>query len=265
MPTAVIMIRKEPYYRRAAFISGLKRIGYDCTTPRMTDTWIPSGPDDLLVLWNKKAGLDEKMADIWEERGGTVIVAENAYLQKVDKTRYAISTHGHNGSGWFPKGNEDRFTPLGFELKDWKAGSSAVEYSLVCGQRSIGSKLMQSPVQWGEKFCRELAAKNRPFKFRPHPGNFAPKTPLTDDLAKADRCFIWSSSAGVLALVEGVFPEHHAPHWICETWLSETEHVNTTRPRALNHMAHGQWSIAEIESGEPFARMKSENWGPRWR
>lgn len=259
-PIAVITLRKEPAYRRAAFETGLRRLGYFIAVNNRVDQGAPAqfprGPQDLLVLWNKKRGADEKAADRWEAAGGTVIVTENAYLQKTDKSMYAISTHGHNGSGWFPfDRTEDRFTPLGFPIKDWRRGG---HFDLVCGQRGIGSSLMASPPQWGEKKVKQLGREGRPARLRAHPGNFAPKVPLLHDLEGAAWCRVWSSSAGVVALLEGVNVEHDAPHWICGGQAGQS------REEALNYMAHGQWSVAEIESGEPFARMRAENWGPRW-
>jgi hypothetical protein len=251
-PIAILNLRKEPHYRRNAFEQGLKRLGYYVGNG-LPDVIRPAGPDDLLVLWNKKRGHEEAAADRWEKLGGTVIVTENAYLQKVDKTAYAISTHGHNGSGWFPVWPDNRFFPLGYEVKPLVNRPEG--YVLVCGQRGIGSTLMASPPQWGEKVVKKLQGGK--VKLRAHPGNFAPRIPLLDDLAGAREARIWSSSAGVTALLEGVPVSFDAPHWICGGW----EH---NREAALNRMAHGQWSVAEIESGEPFARMKAENWGPRW-
>jgi tRNA nucleotidyltransferase/poly(A) polymerase len=37
-----------------------------------------------------------------------------------------------------------------------------------------------------------------------------------------------------------------------------------SREVALQRMAHAQWHFDEIATGEPFARMKAEGWGPRW-
>jgi hypothetical protein len=241
--TAVVTIRKEPYYRRAAIESGLKRLGYNVVSSGLR----PSGKDSLLVLWNKKKGKEEQDADAWERQGGTVIVMENGYLQKVDKSMYAVSVHGHNGSGWFPVGDEDRFTRLGFPLKEWR---TAPGYRLVCGQRGVGSTLMASPPQWGEKMVAKFKALGVPHKWRPHPGNHAPKVPLVDDLKGASVCTIWSSASGVRALVEGVEVHHSAPHWICEMGNGPGN-----REKALHRMAHGQWSVDEIAAGEPFARI----------
>lgn len=249
---AIITLRMAPAYRREAFITGLKRLGYGTISDpgcRSFGTVNPRGRNDLLVLWNRKAGLEEKAAERWEAWGGTVIVAENAYLQRVDKSMYAISVHGHNGEGWFPAYSEDRFTPLGFELKPMQHNPDG--HILVCSQRGVGSKRMASPPRWGELIAKQTYGS----RFRAHPGNFAPKVPLTDDLKGAKRCLIWSSAAGVQALVEGIPVGHAAPHWICERWEDD-------RRAALNRMAHGQWTVAEIESGEPFARLRDDEWGP---
>jgi hypothetical protein len=250
MSFAINLIRPEPAYRRNAFEAGLKSLGYT-----FAPGGVPNDERDLLVVWNVKAGADEARCTQWEKSGGTVIVAENGYLSKTPKTRYAISVHGHNGSGWFPQGTEDRFSALGFELKPQRTRGT---YVLVCGQRGVGSARMASPPQWGEKTAAALR-KAGEVRFRPHPGNNAPKVPLAADLANASRCVIWSSAAGVEALAEGVPVEHHAPHWICEG------HRAIGREMALQRMAHGQWDVAEITSGEPFARilnnLKDAEWG----
>jgi hypothetical protein len=251
---AVLNIRKEPYYRREAFELGLKKLGY---------TLIPQPParpelsrEMLLISWNLKRGAEEEAARDWERRGGTAIVVENGYLQKKDKTYYAISTHGHNGSGWFPVGDEDRFTPLGFELKPRRRPGTGTEI-LVRGQRGIGSSIMASPPQWGEKMTEKLRSHGHRVRFIPHPGNFAPRVPEDEDLKNAEVLYIWCSAMGVRALVEGVPVKHHAPHWVCED-------SEVSREDALQRMAHGQWHFEEIATGEPFARMTAEGWGPTW-
>ena len=243
---ALCLIRKEPYYRCAAFESGLKRVGFSLISAGKAE-----GPEDWLVIWNRH--IHEAQADAWEANGGTVIVAENGYLQKVDKTHYAISVHGHNGSGWFPVGDEDRFTALGFPVKAWRSddrpGHEHPGYELVCGQRGIGSRTMKSPPGWGERMAKKLEARGRRVKFRPHPGNFAPRVPLINDLAGAAAVHIWSSAAGVRAIVEGLPVYHSAPHWI--GWGAGP----MTQDIVLNRVAHAQWHHEEIATGEPFARI----------
>lgn len=239
MPTAVLQIRKEPYYRRAAFESGLKRLGYTIKEKVIH----PASKADVLVTWNIK---NEAETTLWEQRGGTVIVAENGYLQKVDKTYYALSVHGHNGSGWFPVGDEDRFSPLGFTVRPWRTDGHEI---VVRGQRGIGASKAASPPQWAEKMVTSLQRKGvKNVRLARHPGD---KNKLQIDLANlkhAQRLIIWSSAMGVRALVEGVPVERHSPYWICAGWEQDRE-------AALHRMAHGQWHFDEVSTGEPFARI----------
>lgn len=258
MPCAVIHIRKEPAYRREAIKAGLKRLGYTIHDERKP---VPRATcrEDLLVLWNRKVGPEEKAAEVWEAQGGTVLVVENAYLQKVDKTTYAISTHQHNGAGWFPFQGDLRFPKLAIPLKDLVDRPEG--YTLVIGQRGIGSKLMASPALWGEKQMEGLRGRNA--RLRQHPGNFKPRVPLELELAHARSVRIWSSSAGVRALVEGLPVSYCAPHWVCGC---DHDFGVMSRETGLERMAHGQWTVEEIAAGEPFARMQAANWGPQlWR
>ena len=252
---ALCLIRPEPYYRRKSFEDGLRRVGF-----KLVNSLVPEGPEDWLIIWNRKAGRDEAQADQWEALGGTVIVAENGYLQKVDKTTYAISVHGHNGSGWFPVGDEDRFSKLGFALKPWRAGGTEI---VIRGQRGIGSTLMASPPNWAEKIAHPEVRRltSVPVRVIPHPGNHAPKVDPVRDLSYAFAMVIWCSSMGVLALVEGIPVFYAAPKWVCSeggSVLSKFPECNRNeshRVSALHHMSHGQWGFEEIAQGTPFARI----------
>ena len=248
MKIASLNLRKEPHYRRGSVEMGLKRLGYTVGSHTR-----PLGKESLLVLWNKKKGAEEASADRWEAQGGTVIVMENGYLSKVDKSMYAISVHGHNGSGWFPVGPEDRFTPLGFPIKPPRERGTEV---LVRAQRGIGSALMASPAQWAEKLTAKLRAAKVNARLVPHPGNFVPKVPPIVDMKNATGLHIWCSAMGVLALTEGVPVIHHAPHWVCSGF---------DRVKALQRMAHGQWRHEEIAAGEPFARILDNLKDAKWR
>lgn len=190
---------------------------------------------------------------------------ENGYAGK-DRNGlqlYAISVGQHNGAGWFPVSDENRFSALGLEVKPWADRPHG--YVLVCGQRGIGSTMMASPPQWAEKVVKRLSAGSniQKLKHRPHPGNFAPKTLLTDDLKQARGCMIWSSASGVRALIEGVPVSYAAPHWICSASATRYTGKDTVifladddaRQQALHRMSHGQWTVDEIASGEPFKRI----------
>ena len=234
MPQAEIRIRREPYYRLDAITQGMQRLGFEIV-PR-----VGPAPGNVLVLWNRKAGRDDANATAMEKAGGKVLVIENGYLQKVDKTMYAVSLSEHHTGG--PVGDTDRFGPLGFEPQPMRPDGGGV---LVCGQRGIGSPRMASPPQWAEKHVASLRSRGMRARLRPHPGNFAPKVPLQDDLRDVGACHVWSSNAGVLALVLGYPVTSWAPHWI----------GNGPREQALQRMAWSQWSVPELATGEPFARL----------
>lgn len=252
---ALVMIRRQPGYRYEAFETGLKRLGYTFVDPARYGREKPESRDDLLVCWNIHRGHDEGYARKWEQQGGTVLVSENGYLQREDKTRYALSTHGHNGSGWFPQGTDLRFPALGFELQPYR---DTGEHILVRDQRGIGSELMHSPRGWGPRWAAKLRQYSKlPVKLMAHPGD---KGKLEADLAHlrgAAFVHVWSSAIAVRAMVEGIPVARHAPHHILGP-------DDRSREERLERMAHGQWHHEEIATGEPFARMQAEGWGPSW-
>jgi hypothetical protein len=253
---ALCMIRQQPHYRRHAFETGLRRAGYS-----MIQGGRPAGPEDLLVIWNRY-GACESMARTWEQIGGTVLVCENGYLGVDSEQRqyYAISAHGHNGSGWFPRSGEDRFAKLGIDVEPWRPGG---DHILVRGQRGIGTAQMASPVNWHNEAGSALRKLTTlPVRIVDHPGNVSPK-PIPEALDRAGACVIWSSALGVLALVRGIPVFYGAPYWICSGAarpLSEYALGPVRDDRARNaelcRMADGQWSVQEIESGAPFAAFR---------
>jgi hypothetical protein len=245
-PIVVLNIRREPFYRRAAFESGFKRLGYTIVDGPAR----PRSIHDILCSWNRKQGADEQAADEWERRGGTVIIVENGYLAKEDKTYYAISVHGHCGSGWSGFVDGDRFSALGFEIAPWRTDGTEV---VIRAQRGIGSKLMASPPRWAENLANKIGGR-----VVPHPGDKNKFAIDEANLKNAKELHIWSSAMGVRALVRGIPVHHHAPHWICAGYRAEGREV------VLQRMAAGQWHFDEVATGEPFARMKAMNWGPRW-
>lgn len=258
---AICTIRKEPCYRRSAFEAGLEKAGY-----KLQGGGGPKSRDDVLCLWNRQ-GNDQDRANDWERDGGTVIVAENGYLSTVKWQSYAIAVHGHCGSGWFYVGGPERLAALNIELKPWvKPGG----YTLICGQRGIGSRLMASPAGWHDKVAKSLRANGERVVVRQHPGRCAPIKTLEQELAGASRCVIWSSAVGVTALTMGIPVEHRAPHWICEgakgisAALPAAEN-DALRLAALQTMAWGQWSVDEISSGLPFVTLREHMDDCKWR
>lgn len=252
MPVAVVRVRALPHYRHDAFISGLKRAGYE-VLPRAQ----PKSKRDFLVVWNRY-GIHDAEAERWERDGGTVLVAENGYIGKDGQGRqlYALSVGQHHAG--LECDGDDRLASLDIELKPWRDG----EYVLICGQRGIGSRLMASPPGWHALMNMRLRECGRPVRVRTHPGNSAPKVAIEDDLANAYACVIWSSGSGVKALSLGVPVFYAAPRWICEDAALRPESLGSPlrddakREMAFRRMAGSQFTVAEIESGEPFLRVR---------
>lgn len=260
MPIAICQIRQDPHYRRYAFETGLRKAGY-----RMVTAGSPGGKHDLLVIWNRY-GSFAAMADTWEAKGGTVLVCENGYVGKDEHNHqyYAISAHGHNGSGWWPEATYDRFEKLNLEINEWQKNEAG--HLLICGQRGIGSSLMASPPDWHKKVLPYLMLRTkRPIRTRLHPGNNAPTVPLEEDLKGAYACVIWSSSSGIKSLLLGIPVLYAAPYWMCseaaEKLLEskvDTVSLPENRAEAMQKMAWAQWSVKEIEEGTPFILFQDE-------
>ncbi len=256
---AVLKIRREPVYRREAFEKGLRRVGF-----ALMEKATPTDASDWLVLWNRKAGADEAEADLWEQRGGTVIVCENGYLQKTDKTHYAIGVHGHNGAGWFPVGDDDRFAKLGFALKTRPVQGGNI---VVRGQRGIGSTRTASPPNWARKTADLIRRTGvmLPVTVYDHPGDKGKLEKDAAALKNAHAVVIWSSAIGVRALVDDAPVVRMSPYWVCGAVAPQRKQIVAPftadyltpeqRLAALQRMAHGQWHFDEIASGEPFARI----------
>jgi hypothetical protein len=254
---AICRIRPQPHYRRDAFEKGLTKVGY-----RIVEHARPESAADLLILWNRM-GQDERDADEWESDGGTVIVCENGYMGRDENGHqlYAMSVHGHNGSGWFPVGDGDRFGALGIELKPWCSNHGG--HVLLCAQRGIGSQLMASPRRWDiDTAARVRAMGFKHVRVRQHPGRVPVTQPLPSldqDLEEALACLIWSSASGVRALQRGIPVAFTAPHWVASgaagrglAGLQRLVQDDDSRLKTMQTVAWGQRTISEIESGEPF-------------
>lgn len=261
---ACVRIRPQPHYRREAFELGLRRAGFLIGDAHDAETITP-GRQDILVAWNRTP-----VEQAWEQRGGRVIVAENGYCGQDAEGHqlYALALHGHNGSGKWPQGGPERWAALGLELKPWRQGG---EHIVIRGQRGIGASSMASPPQWHVTASRDLMrlAPHRRQVIQEHPGKPACDPRVAADIIEALRgahaMCIWSSAAGVRALLEGVPVFYAAPHWICEDaavrGVGNVERPKTddaARLAALQRLAWAQWSTAEIATGEPFVRLIEE-------
>lgn len=275
---AYSLIRRQPWYRREAFLDGLKAAGHQVKEgpPR------EMGRDTLVLMWNRYAENHELACRV-EAAGGTVLVAENGYLglggstpkfDVIDGVQsghyYALAIGGHNGSGLWQGGGPERFNALGVELKDWRMRG---EHVLVCPSRNFGRPDMLMPSMWLEQTLARLKKLcGQPVRVRQHPGNGVPSRPLTEDLRGAAAVVIWASSAGVHALSEGIPVICYAPRWILKQAAFDDftefytlfgkpdvmERLEAYRRTAFERMAWAQWSVEEISRGEPFHHLLSD-------
>jgi hypothetical protein len=259
---AFFHIKPEPVYRREAFIAGLERVGY-----RIHMYSVPQRVEDgdVLVIWNRYSQWHD-MATKFEAGGGDVYVCENAYLglDRANRQRYAIAKHGHNGSGCWPIGDGSRWQALGLPLQPWRERGDHV---LICPNRSFGRPDMVMRPDWAAETKRTLQQfTRREIRIRPHPGNDAPKVPLSHDLENAWAVVVWTSSAGCEALVRGVPVYAMGPYWVLGGRTSTTG-ANSfphgglktidnpklpDRQYAMERLAWAQWHVEEIAAGAPF-------------
>ena len=218
---ALLNLRYTIPERRAAFEKGLKRIG----------------DPELFCTWNR-IGAADQVARQYEARGLPVIVAENAAWgnEFAGQQWYSLARGMHNIAGRFPVGDGERFDRLNVDLASWRNGGERV----VLPQRGIGPAGVAMPRHW------PAAQRGR---VRSHPGTRA-CMPIEQDLANAGEVVTWGSGAAIKALMWGIRVESHMPNWI-----AEQDNTDAGRLAMLRRLAWAQWTLQEIESGEPFERL----------
>jgi len=239
------MLRIEAHYRMQSFQIGMRRAGYDVRT-----AFPPTiQPGDVLVIWNRHTIHDE-YAKRFEAAGGRVVVVENGYI---GKRHYAVAETHHNGAGSWLVGAARRWPLLGIEAQPWRRDGRHV---LVLGQRGVGAPGVAMPRGWVSDVARRLkAVTDRPVRIREHPGKDKPS--LAPDLKDCWAVVTWGSGAAVKAIVAGVPAFHELPKWIAAPAARlgiadiESPYLGERGP-TLERLAWAQWTLDEIETGQPF-------------
>jgi hypothetical protein len=266
MRRAYVLIREQPWYRRSAFVTGLKAAGFEALV-RQPDKFVAG---DVIIMWNRYAS-NHDLATRAEAAGVCVLIAENGYLGQGGGTPkfevhpggpqpghyYAIAPRFHNDSMTVPRVDglteaqwSERWKALQIELKPWRT-RTVDDYILICPNRSFGIPGRIMPPDWAEHAAKRLRKQHGgEVKIRAHPGNNAPRRTFLDDLAGAWAVAIWSSSCGVHALVEGIPVIVDGPNWIMKG-------VGENRLPHFERLAWAQWRCDEIERGVPFAHLLS--------
>lgn len=264
MRTAYITLRHQPPYRSDAFAEGFEEIGY---TVKMSVP--PVGgvrAQDVVVTWNlnpryRAAAHEAKKA------GAALIVAENGYIPIYRDTTqfYALARDGHNGSGFWFVGEEDRWAKLDQTIQPWQSNPQG--HILICEQRGIGSEIMKCPTGFYEtcapKIKRVFIKHDRKLKLelrkRAHPGRHKPNRTLAKDLEGARACVTWASNVANEALLAGIPTFRTAPYHVNEAALTDLNQLVDPplpdRLSAFQKLAWAQWSLPEITSGEAFRHL----------
>lgn len=251
MPRACLLIRPEVRARWAAFRDGLGENGFSIAATAVD----PSGPDDALVIWNRHRFAGQ--ARRYEQEGARVIVAENGWLNAASgEKRIALQLGHHNGAGDWHEGPEDRWSDLGIDLKPWRLDG---DHILVLAQRGIGEPGIAEPRGWSSAIAAQLQSRTRRrVIIRKHPGNAEP--PPEPDWSRCWAAVTWASGAGIKALIAGIPVFYGLNRWIGAAAALplqsdiERPYLGDRLPM-LRRLAHAQWSLAEIASGEPFRRL----------
>lgn len=263
MKIALNLIRPNSVYRNDAFVDGLKKLGFQVESQPFAKGRRPT-PEDVVIIWNRY-GTGDKQATLFEEHGAAVIVVENSYLNiRGAKKSFAMSLNRHNGAGMWPAPEYSRFETLDIELAPWKEAGTHI---LLLPQRGVGLPPVAMPRDWPASVVPRIKRKSRStlVYVRPHPGMSREARPLEDDFKVAWSVVTWGSSAATKALVAGIPVFYEFDRWIAgpgacygidRMSLDTPAHTLMGDRRAmLESLAWAQWSLEEVQTGEPMARL----------
>lgn len=257
-PIAWITLRLEPPYRSDAFAAGFENLGF--VAKMVTPEFVKPKAGDVVVVWNLNPRY-RPAADAAKAVEAPLIVAENGYVPRAfDLTPvYALARNGHNGSGFWYVGKEDRWALLNRTLAPWQDNPGG--HILIADQRGIGSDLMKCPRPFYETVAPKIARifakidrKAQPvLRLREHPGRHVSKRTLAEDFAGARAVVTWASNVANEALLAGIPTFRVAPYHVNEAALHDLNELpnppHTDRLEGFKKVAWAQWSLPEIEDG----------------
>jgi len=250
MKRALCLIREPLVYRRNAFLSGLRAVGYTAV-----NELISPEKDDVLVIWNRY-GSNAAVANKFESAGARVLVSENGYFGKtwLGDRWFALAIGQHSGGGVWNVGGSERWNSLDVALSPWHFGGNEL---VILAQRGIGSEEVRSPNAWAQLIHRKYGGR-----IREHPGKDEPEVTLEYDLRAAQAVMTWASSAALKALVLGVPVWYGYSKWIgaeasrpLSEFGGEPKRDDAARLSMFQKMIWAMWRLSEIEDGTAFKRL----------
>lgn len=255
MQVSVVANPRSPHQvaHQKAMISGLRKIGIRGI----------SVSNEISVRTKYVACWGWKLGKRLRERGLEVLVMERGYIG--DRFKYtSLGWNGLNGYATFPEYPDDggeRFREHGGVMKPWKDGG---DYALILGQVKNDASLQGKDISsWYKQRSEDCKAYELPVFFRPHPearrrGGYTSisgipniEGSLEDVLAGAAVTVAFNSNSCLDSLLAGVpcfaGDKGSLVFSLCNGLKVDRE--------PIHQIAWKQWSIEEIESGEPLKKL----------
>lgn len=255
-----------------AFLQGCQRLGIE-TVENSTEA---DAAMIWSVLWHGRMKSNESIYRLYRQQNKPVFVLEVGMLKRGLTWKLGVNGIGLDNS-CAAESTPNRSKQLGLELKPWT--NSGYNIVIAC-QRSDSEQWTGQPptVAWLTDIARKIRQySDKPIVIRPHPrqriANISgcviesPKPiPGTYDSFNYDQCLqtTWAvinynSGPGTQAILNGV------PAFVGATSLAApvgnldlAQIENPLRPdrtQWIQQLAHTEWTILEIESGEPLQRL----------
>ena len=275
----------------AAFVDSLKRDGihtFDIEDPinfPECDFIVGPGiPKRSMATRFGKSGEFNFMQSMFEtqrERGGSVLVMDSGYINRVSHTGdinnayYSLGFNGLNGRAKFVHEDmpPDRWNKLNTNLKPWSSGGSHI---LFCSQYEHDASVQHvNYIKLEQNTLKQLSyITNRQIVFRPHPvkqrTNLIKNVILSKNLNKDiksdfQNCHLvcaFNSNSAVEATIEGIptltLDEGCMVKPDTNTLNIDSVYSPKTFDRELwkNNLAYSQWNIKEMLSGEALRHIK---------
>lgn len=241
--------------RWESFSAGLRKAGFE-----VSERDFAPMPDDVLLIWNRMPR-DEAIALRYQRVAAKIIVAENGYIGASADGRklIALARTYHNGAGQWPQGDDSddsRWTAMQVSLLPWRTCGDTI---LVLPQRGFGSPRVAMPPDWLGRVVPILRRMTkRSVIIRQHPGMKGPHEPNFTNVWAA---VTWGSGAGIKAIASGIPVFHDFSHWIGAGAALPFIGADLEKPfigdrlPMFRRLAWAQWSLQEIETGEPFREL----------
>jgi len=253
---AAIHVNSHEHQRQhgAAMKAGLERHGITVDS---------DGPPDFVVTWGWK---NPALAAAYPH----VLVMERGHVG--DRMRAASC--GWDGLGYrgrYPAAQDGgarwawRYAQL---MQPWRMGGG--DYALLIGQVEDDAAVASLPEgfhAWASAAAAALIALGHKVVYRPHPfgdrhfspdGTVPSRGTLAADLAGADRCVTWNSTAGVESVLAGVptivMDAGGMAYPVAARALSEAP-VRPDRAAWCRDLAWTQWTLDEIARGDAWSAL----------